>query len=727
MAAFILSAICFKYAQGQAQCLRQNLHGTCATLLASLEIKQTSTNEDSSTNDVVDNSQETAYEKRALAEERVPPSFRLWLCICLGTLVQDNTVAQTEAYRSGVHSRLYARLDDDSHEVRAAACFALGRLIGSAAVKKQEPLQKKAPNTPAATSTDAITPNRMNTPNSSLPSTLSHGMLSPMGNLSSMQPMRPTFQPNAGGGGVPGQPGLYSPAGMPGSTLGAPHAGMGPTQGMMGFQPQGTTHQPWPHHPQQQQQHQPNGMLGQQPMARGNVNTTSGLVLGHQGGRYMQAPQDQSTGAMKHNTTHPSLFVFQDTRRLELDLNSADQLIKATKDASPTVRNEAALALACFVDKYLPALTAVADESAVSADVMSTSTSKADRLSSVYEDGEDSSPEDGYRDMASDEEKKGTVGPLGLDRTLVEKFAPTWAALHSLQHNDPHSVVSSSVTAIVSVVNEHLLALKAESEKASNYDITCTDDNGDMSGPLGLRRNASDHIHLGMVPESPGFERSASDRLISEHKEIRHDAEKQSPDTEYEFEYFLPETKFYQWKRLTFAKQDDSFAYEMEPASQDPLSEEGVVQAYRDRRNIEVHKQSAALTRQFSNLLPKAPKSRSPYVHNMFEGFGDGEPADNDAAAQEDTEVATEKRNLYMHEKALLINDAAANMLLFHPYEPALVVGDVNDVISVWNTDNAKRINTFPNGNAKDSRTTSVSWINEMSTSLLITGSDDGS
>eukprot|EP00978_Attheya_sp_CCMP212_P040267 scaffold217901_cov21-Attheya_sp.AAC.1 len=111
----------------------------------------------------------------------------------------------------------------------------------------------------------------------------------------------------------------------------------------------------------------------------------------------------------------------------------------------------------------------------------------------------------------------------------------------------------------------------------------------------------------------------------------------------------------------------------------------------------------------------------------MFEGFGDGEPADNDAAAQEDTEVATEKRNLYMHEKALLINDAAANMLLFHPYEPALVVGDVNDVISVWNTDNAKRINTFPNGNTKDSRTTSVSWINEMSTSLLITGSDDGS
>eukprot|EP00978_Attheya_sp_CCMP212_P001961 scaffold4057_cov29-Attheya_sp.AAC.1 len=56
----------------------------------------------------------------------------------------------------------------------------------------------------------------------------------------------------------------------------------------------------------------------------------------------------------------------QDTCRLELDLlNSVDQLIKAKKDASPTVRNEAALALACIVDKYrIPALTGVADESA---------------------------------------------------------------------------------------------------------------------------------------------------------------------------------------------------------------------------------------------------------------------------------------------------------------------------------------------------------------------------
>eukprot|EP00957_Ditylum_brightwellii_P024052 1813891-Ditylum_brightwellii.AAC.1 len=47
MAAFILSVICLGYPLGQAECLRQNLHGSCSTLLKSIEIDD----EDSSRED----------------------------------------------------------------------------------------------------------------------------------------------------------------------------------------------------------------------------------------------------------------------------------------------------------------------------------------------------------------------------------------------------------------------------------------------------------------------------------------------------------------------------------------------------------------------------------------------------------------------------------------------------------------------------------------------------
>ncbi len=57
----------------------------------------------------------------------MPSHFRLWLCICLGALVQS------ELFKAGIHFRLLSRLNDDEPDVRAASCYALACLIGSAA------------------------------------------------------------------------------------------------------------------------------------------------------------------------------------------------------------------------------------------------------------------------------------------------------------------------------------------------------------------------------------------------------------------------------------------------------------------------------------------------------------------------------------------------------------------------------------------------------------------
>ena len=59
--------------------------------------------------------------------------FRLWLCICLGNLCKDNALVQFELFEAGIHFRLLSRLNDDAPDVRAASCYALACLIGSAA------------------------------------------------------------------------------------------------------------------------------------------------------------------------------------------------------------------------------------------------------------------------------------------------------------------------------------------------------------------------------------------------------------------------------------------------------------------------------------------------------------------------------------------------------------------------------------------------------------------
>jgi hypothetical protein len=111
-AAVILSAICSDeslgeteslFTLGQTECLRRNLHGTIGSILKSIDSDPFSIG--------------------------APFDFRMWLCICLGVLCKDNITAQNEVFKAEIHLELCARLQDESSDVRAAACFALGRLI----------------------------------------------------------------------------------------------------------------------------------------------------------------------------------------------------------------------------------------------------------------------------------------------------------------------------------------------------------------------------------------------------------------------------------------------------------------------------------------------------------------------------------------------------------------------------------------------------------------------
>jgi len=66
------------------------------------------------------------------------------------------------------------------------------------------------------------------------------------------------------------------------------------------------------------------------------------------------------------------------------------------------------------------------------------------------------------------------------------------------------------------------------------------------------------------------------------------------------------------------------------------------------------------------------------------------------------------------------------SLLLFHPYDPYLVVANAADGISVWDFENCLRINSFSNGNGPGTRMTALSLINDCHNSLVVTGCDDG-
>jgi len=128
--AFCLASVCYKYPQAQTECLNQSLHKICTGLLsAQIKLQERKKQQQQEEEGEQHTSQRRASQD-ATQYVLLSPIAREWVCMCLGNLVQAYNAAQTEAYGIGVHECLMRlQQDDDDPSVRAAATYALGKLL----------------------------------------------------------------------------------------------------------------------------------------------------------------------------------------------------------------------------------------------------------------------------------------------------------------------------------------------------------------------------------------------------------------------------------------------------------------------------------------------------------------------------------------------------------------------------------------------------------------------
>ncbi|KAJ9100485.1 hypothetical protein QFC21_003524 [Naganishia friedmannii] len=74
----------------------------------------------------------------------------------------------------------------------------------------------------------------------------------------------------------------------------------------------------------------------------------------------------------------------------------------------------------------------------------------------------------------------------------------------------------------------------------------------------------------------------------------------------------------------------------------------------------------------------------------------------------------------------ILHNDSWPSILEFHAFEPHLAVADEADNICIWDWQNKQRLSRFSVGGTKGSSVSSMHFVNETAASLLLTASTDG-
>lgn len=164
LCALVLAATCYKYPQGQIECLRQNLHGTCtALLLAQIRLQEQQRHQQEQTQPLHRPSNDPSQ------FQLLSPIAREWLCLCLGNLVQACPPAQAEAYNINSHVCLMTiQQQDDDPNVRAAATYALGCLLEHVAIPTPSPTMLSSPSSasrvPASPQMSMVSPGAVGTP-----------------------------------------------------------------------------------------------------------------------------------------------------------------------------------------------------------------------------------------------------------------------------------------------------------------------------------------------------------------------------------------------------------------------------------------------------------------------------------------------------------------------------------------------------------------------------------
>mmetsp|Transcript_1160 Transcript_1160/g.2189 ORF Transcript_1160/g.2189 Transcript_1160/m.2189 type:complete len:1924 (+) Transcript_1160:412-6183(+) len=655
MAAFILSVICSGYNLGQSECVNEKLHLTCGSLLQSLE-----------------SSDESA---RRLADKSLTGQFRMWLCICLGNIAKDNAWAQLELLQTGLHLRLFSRLEDGSSDVRAASCYALAYMMGSAPTKSELDLP-------------------------SLPSVVSNQESKP-------QPSLAPFQQGLG----PMKSSLSVPPVM-NIGLNSSSINHGQLSGGSMLMPTYDSSLQQHQYGLQQSEFQPQIS----PSLAALPNTA------------------QVTGALSPGVDNPTIFgmigrqesrtSLWDDNRMRFDTTIGSKLAYVTKDASPLVRFEAALALNRFVAKYFAAFVAIAG-----------------------------------RNFGGATMGRNVLGgniptiplPNGVSSETEKEFSRIWEAVFRLHRSDPYPSVRLLANSIVVGVNEVAMAEKnrLHQTRLSRRRTVCDgsidetyNESDDQSPPtLAGRRNAtgSNLTSLGTPPASlkrtgsigtghsaynigtPPSALQDSNILASLNKGRQNNMANGASISIDAPDDFRLESKFYDWKKVEFCNTDVT-----RDDDSDPLSGSGAMKNYRRTRNQLMQQNGQLLKDSFASLaqiIPPTRASGSPFNYDSWDRN------EGDAAAGADKEIDLKKRAIHLRQVSLLRNsgDRKTSLLRFHPYEPALVVCGDYDTVNVWNAETSSHMSSFSNENPKNTRMTSACWVNEASTSLLLTGSNDGS
>jgi hypothetical protein len=401
--------------------------------------------------------------------------------------------------------------------------------------------------------------------------------------------------------------------------------------------------------------------------------------------------------------------LYEDEQRMDLDLSVAVKLAKATVDGSPEVRFEAILAVNSFIAKYIDAFVSIAGK-----------TFGGQAQGRTIIGGSILVP---FPEVGSDVEKKMTA---------------VWAAVH---RSDSFPTIRELLNSIVIAVNKRAVSektklryLRVSQRRRSmqrSIDETGDDYNANDYPPpsLGGHKFTSgvnlpsfspvrEMKRTGSTGTSVGTPQAANasptqfnwmDPTIPTRNISGRSLESIPMPVE---EYFCPKSMFFCWQKELFGNTVDN-------APLDPLSDMGAMSRYRKTRNNLVKQKNHSLEETFAVLAERPVRmNRSPYAYD-----------ESDAAAGLEKEADLKKEALQLEQVSLLRNSGgrSTSLLLFHPYEPALVVCGGSDNISVWNAETSERMVSFSNsGNPKSTRMSSALWINESSTSLLLTGTNDG-
>lgn len=741
LAAFILAVAAHGFPQGQTECSRLNLSTTICSIISSYETGENA---------------ETEMD-REIAESHLPAPFRMWLCLCLANMAKGNQVSQNEAFGASVHLRLFRRMKDGNADVRAASCCALGCLveappeIESPSISSLPgPTLGQAPQFQAGSTQQPLVPQR-NSPNMVLPPgvTAAGGALLPMSlqpsfanapgmnNLQWHPQQRPQDQHARQMDMMLNQP-LQGVQAMPLQPEMMPRVAPGGHHGML--------NQPLHLRPQSQ----PYMMQGV-PMQPNLGGQNPGFTVGNTGGsagldRQVFGSPGQAAAMIPpgiHHVPPPRRrpTVYDDQPRMDLDISILETLAKASEDGSSVVRYEAVIAIASTVRKYLDAYLHVANHQL-------SGISQGNDEESNNQVGEDTNNADNNdHPPTSRSTSRFKIELDDVDPDFLENLREVWKALRKLQHSDPHPKVAKAANDIVMFVHEILLErrqdqISAEEGEASIIESSTltgieeetasmtrlsSENVGESNPPRSdapshrsdqmrqgsnLRRVASDFA-TPVGTNSPGFASMEHNALLSTHKlRVRTDKPK--------FEYSLPQSEFYEWKKRIFTETSDE-QHERGQTQLDPLSPLGATRTYLERRNYLMAETGQTVASHFEGLAPKPPKPTKQSIEQIMDPEGDN--AEDEAAS------AVLKGELELKESKLLRNTGCrmTTMCKFHPYEDILAACGKEDGVTIWTTDTARRSVSFINGNPKGSRMTTSTWINGASTSLFLIGCDDGS